>query len=108
MAHLRTFGRPIVPQLAPLVPKPQEFLGLNGLENRAQSAILTPALVVPASRKPKTQSKSAAEWEASKVDIYQLYVLQDRSLPDVIEIMEEEKSFSQSYATRFSPQPRSG
>ena len=54
-------------------------------------------------RKAKTKPKSSNEWAAMRIDIYQLYMLQDLSLPDVMKIMGDEKSFVQSYVYSLSP-----
>lgn len=52
-------------------------------------------------RKAKTTTKSAEEWDAMKMVIHDLYIIQDLSLPEVIKIMENENSFSQSYVIPF-------
>ena len=73
------------------------------MEKSPQSLIAVSVPVGPPLRKPKTKPKSSNEWATMQLDIYQLYMLQDLSLPDVMKIMEEEKSFVQSYVYSSYP-----
>ncbi|KAL8787109.1 MAG: hypothetical protein Q9195_007937 [Heterodermia aff. obscurata] len=77
---------------APLAPKPQE--SQDTLQGLGPSTIPLGKVA----RKAKTSTKSAEEWDAKKMVIHYLYIIQDLSLPEVIKIMENENSFSQSYA----------
>ena len=80
---------------APLAPKPQESQGT--IQDPGRSTVSLEKVA----RKPKRTTKSTEEWDAMKMVIHDLYLIQDLSLPEVIKIMENENSFSQSYVIPF-------
>lgn len=96
MAKVHTDDHSLVPQLPTLLPQPLGSRSHIRLDDGAKSATSMATLISQPSRKPKTKPKSADEWEARKVKIYQLYMLQDFSLPDVMQTVEREEKFIQS------------
>ena len=76
---------------APLAPKHQE--SLNILQQSGRSAISLGKVA----RKAKTGKKSAEQWDTKKMVIHDLYIIHDLSLSEIMKIMENEHSFSQSY-----------
>ena len=84
---------------APLAPKRQESQDIVQLPGRSTISLGKVA------RKAKTSTKSAEEWDAKKMVIHDLYIIQDLSLPEVIKIMENENSFSQSYVVSLCSRP---
>ena len=79
----------------PLVPKPQE--SQDTLQHPGRSAISLEKVA----RKAKTSTKSTEEWDAKRMAIHDLYIIHDLPLPEVIKIMENKNSFSQSYVIPF-------
>ena len=96
MAKIRTDDHFLVPQLPPLLPQPLGSQSHISSDNGAKPATSMATPVSQQSRKPKTKSKSSDDWEARKVKVHQLYMLQDLSLPEVMQMMEREELFVQS------------
>ena len=79
----------------PLAPKPQEF---QDTLQHSEHSIISLGKVV---RKAKNSTKSAEEWDVNRMLIHDLYMIHDLSLLEVIKIMENEHSFSQSCVVPF-------
>ena len=75
----------------PLAPKHQESQDILQHPGRSATSLGKVA------RKAKTSTKSAEECNAKKNTIHNLYVVHDLSLPEIMKIMENKNSFSQSY-----------
>lgn len=85
--------------LLPLVEATQNTVAAHGLSTvmAPPELFVLPAKTAPQPRrKAKAPTKTREQWETQRTNIHQLYIIDDLSLRDVIEAMDDNHQFQAS------------